>query len=907
MSRTDCCPKDPAPKTSVALHSRLDLALFPLWLSAFIPYLRMKSPANSWEEAVVFALLAPLAFLFGLRLRGEPSDRGPRLRTRIVTFGLAIVALCSHSGLAPGLWPLVLLLGLSLLCALVGFSALDRRLRGIEVLAWGTALVALLSLLWWELEPLLQHRSLPSPIAVLEAKALGYEAWNDGRVFGLAKGVETWVLGTSPRYSELFPAILAAALGLFALANRRLAPRTLLLRAVLVLIACDFWRETIVLARALLLSDSSPLAVRQEFALVAYSLAWMPLLLGLGALSRRADGHRYAQGLPTPELLPAWCRGLVLAGSLIAVFGLSFTPAGTPKKGRIAVDGIHSNWEWTDVPLNRQLWGTKTTYSYWSLMVWLRQYFPEVDNVSEGELNDELLSKYDVWILKTPTRAWSVKERTALEAYVAKGGGLWLIGDHTNIFGMNTFLNGVSDIFGIHYNPDAAFDMASKKDKQLWLPPDRQQGATELLDEFLFATSDTLTIDPFRVDPIMVGDRLYADGADYSSVTFFGNSRRDPYEPFGRFVQCAATRHGKGRVVAFADSTCFSSFFMHLPGKPELALGTVNWLNHEERIPAWRQITLALGGLLVGGALIAGALRGRGRGLARLARPAAAGVVLGYGLAGWLLPLAKESVPEAHYALPRVGVVRGSVRNLQERKILGHPEADPHGFLTWYIGFQRSKAIPFVEPDISKIGDYEMAVILEPRRDQIPPLQRYLPDYLRSGGSAWLVCEHPVFINRILEACGVEKAEAPELATWVRSPWQAVLDAKESCGADHKDCSDGQCQPGVPLDEGVGGCVHNKDATFKGHDVVHDRIISLPPHMSSVRGLTPVIEAPAGFEGSVHGSIPVGKGVLYITSAPALLSNQTFGDSTEVPTRERHEVWEVVWKTIDRCLGLREG
>ena len=49
---------------------------------------------------------------------------------------------------------------------------------------------------------------------------------------------------------------------------------------------------------------------------------------------------------------------------------------------------------------------------------------------------------------------------------------------------------------------------------------------------------------------------------------------------YGAFVQAWAARHGQGRAVAFTDSTIFSNFCVVQPGKAELMLGMVEWLNH---------------------------------------------------------------------------------------------------------------------------------------------------------------------------------------------------------------------------------------------------------------------------------------------------------------------------------------
>jgi hypothetical protein len=48
---------------------------------------------------------------------------------------------------------------------------------------------------------------------------------------------------------------------------------------------------------------------------------------------------------------------------------------------------------------------------------------------------------------------------------------------------------------------------------------------------------------------------------------------------YGAFVQLWATYYGDGRAMAFTDSTVFSNFCIYQPGKAELMLGMIEWLN----------------------------------------------------------------------------------------------------------------------------------------------------------------------------------------------------------------------------------------------------------------------------------------------------------------------------------------
>jgi hypothetical protein len=84
---------------------------------------------------------------------------------------------------------------------------------------------------------------------------------------------------------------------------------------------------------------------------------------------------------------------------------------------------------------------------------------------------------------------------------------------------------------------------------------------------------------------------------------FFEPVRDTPDREFGRFVMLATREYGRGRVVAFGDSTTWSNFSAFLPGKRELFMGCVDWLSRADSGIPWRAAmlwaALACGGILL--------------------------------------------------------------------------------------------------------------------------------------------------------------------------------------------------------------------------------------------------------------------------------------------------------------------
>lgn len=275
---------------------------------------------------------------------------------------------------------------------------------------------------------------------------------------------------------------------------------------------------------------------------------------------------------------------MVLAGILFAA-GLGFFDPGIQGGGRVLVDESHGDWEGTSVPFNAEKYGQASLYNYRCWRDWLSLHYDlEVKSIFPSE---QELEGIDVLIIKTPTDPYSSGEIETIRNYVGKGGGLLLIGDHTNLFGMSTVLNGLARPYGIRFNFDDTYPLAHGA-RQVYRPPwILPHPLVHSLRRYSFETSCSLQV-PLRAEHAMVGLSLGRDLANYSHKNFFGNLRLDPGEDFGAFVQMAVIRHRQGRVIAFTDSTNFSNFSFFWPGRRELSLSMVEYLNR--RNTAWGMV-----------------------------------------------------------------------------------------------------------------------------------------------------------------------------------------------------------------------------------------------------------------------------------------------------------------------------
>ena len=318
------------------------------------------------------------------------------------------------------------------------------------------------------------------------------------------------------------------------------------------------------------------------------SLFWNPIWIGLSLLPLVAilayfyplTGIESYLATPTTSVTKKHLTGygIMFLFFLLIVVAIGTEDTGTAKSGKVLIDEVHSNWERTTVPFNKERYGKETTYNYYCFRTWLDHYY-HVSVNTDQKLTQDILDQYSTLVIKTPTFPFLKVELEAIQKFVEDGGGLFLIGDHTNLYGMTTYITPVSKMFDITFQPDDTFELSTGAATVYQPPKFFAHPTVHHIQKFEFMTSCTLTSPLLRSRTIMRGDRLGRENADYSHTNFFGNIKADINDEYGLFIQATARKYGKGRVVAFSDSTVFSNFSMFFEGRPELAIGIMEYLN----------------------------------------------------------------------------------------------------------------------------------------------------------------------------------------------------------------------------------------------------------------------------------------------------------------------------------------
>jgi hypothetical protein len=333
------------------------------------------------------------------------------------------------------------------------------------------------------------------------------------------------------------------------------------------------------------------------------------LLRTVEALPASAGDDRPATIVP-PRAAPWWGAALGaalmgLAGFIVAWAAL-WSPAGERKAGRVVFVERKSEWEPTTQPYDTawyvepKIFDEGSGYNYAVIYDWLSHYYETSRLMPADKIDRQTLADCDVLVIKTPTERYTTTELRAVQSFVENGGGLLLIGDHTNVFRTGTVLNDIARPLGFSFRPDLLFDMGESAYEQHYVRPWVAHPSVQHLPPMDFAVS--CSIDPGWNwgRAAVLGTGLFSMGPDYHPDNFHPVPQHVPEMRVGAFAQVWAARYGKGRVIAFGDSTIFSNFALPQEGKADMMFGMVEWLNRGDALGHGGNIALAVGLAVLG-------------------------------------------------------------------------------------------------------------------------------------------------------------------------------------------------------------------------------------------------------------------------------------------------------------------
>jgi hypothetical protein len=376
----------------------------------------------------------------------------------------------------------------------------------------------------------------------------------------------------------------------------------------------------VVMHRALRTDFDAPLRVMDAFVSTWVLLILVLPLAAMGWRFVRVEGEDQGQtrlpmahGEGTGRVLRLVAPATVALAVALLTIAVVYDPVGVRKAGRVVVDEYHSKWEPTTRPFDTTWYGHDSGYNYAAIYDYSSRFY-DMSRLT-GPIDDAALAKCDVFILKCPTSRLQVEEVERLRKFVENGGGLLLVGEHTDVFGLGTNLNDVARPFGFQFRYDMLFNIDEEHPfDYLYEKPLVPHPIVQRMPPLDFEGPCTLAPTghlwgPGRAVMTALGQR--DEPAHYYASNFMPPPEDRADSRYGAWVVAWATKYGKGRVVAHCDSTQWSNFSAFEPGKPQSWLGMIEWLNRRDTGMGnprglWGVVGIVLFGVAVGLVVLGG-------------------------------------------------------------------------------------------------------------------------------------------------------------------------------------------------------------------------------------------------------------------------------------------------------------
>lgn len=248
---------------------------------------------------------------------------------------------------------------------------------------------------------------------------------------------------------------------------------------------------------------------------------------------------------------------------------------GIKKSKRVLFDEAHGTIESALVDLTTDVQNSREP-NHGRLVEFLRKAGYKVDFIKD-EITKEKLQSIDVLVLNMSSKPYTLPEINAISDFVIKGGGLLIIGDHTNMSNLMSAFNPIIEKCGIVLRFDTIWLNNTKKG---FLTYSNSPISFDLDEIYLSVGASVDTHYPAK--PILLAN--YADYSDTGNPynfqrAYLGNSTLDKTEKVGDLVLIASSTYGKGRVVVLPDSSYFqnSSIYQNC----QLAYRLFDWLNRK--------------------------------------------------------------------------------------------------------------------------------------------------------------------------------------------------------------------------------------------------------------------------------------------------------------------------------------
>lgn len=302
---------------------------------------------------------------------------------------------------------------------------------------------------------------------------------------------------------------------------------------------------------------------------------------------------------------------LPLLGAFFILGLFYYTPITAGTDPIIIIDESNSEWEpfWTDYLQTYKMDPVSGTNNYHGMLSILASLYdvamtvdrPEkqpavssvkavqIDELSLDTLKEIAGDRKAVLVIKCLTSPYNQSEIDAITNFTAEGNGLLLIGEHTDIYGMCTYLNPISEQMGYRFLPTGVQDIYTDTRGSITqkgeLPP---LMARYMTGDQVWETSASMEKlkNARPLFEVITRPSYFAHYRNETSAFFLTREFTEEIKlnsQFARHLVLAGTDYGKGRVVLFTDSTDFNNGIVGFGNHAPLFMSMVEYVSQEER------------------------------------------------------------------------------------------------------------------------------------------------------------------------------------------------------------------------------------------------------------------------------------------------------------------------------------
>jgi hypothetical protein len=372
--------------------------------------------------------------------------------------------------------------------------------------------------------------------------------------------------------------------------------------------------------------------------------------------------------------------------------------------------------------------------------------------VRRDALDPEALAATQVVVIINPKEALSAEERAALAAHVRGGGGLVVMGDHTDILGTRDPLNALLEPYGVAFRFDSAFTPGHWHNDAGFFPGPLTRRLDDANSRLQQSTGASLELRA-PAEPVATARWGFSDAGnrDNEENAFLGDYIYQASEPLGDLPVIAMSRFGRGRVIVFGDTSGFQN--IALPHSFEFVTRVMHTAAGVERGAARAAVPAGLAAFLAAALFLAFARRPR----PEVAAAFLSGTFLGLAAAG---ALAARLEPARPATGGRLAVVDAAHFNNASLDLW-----DARSLSGLNVNLARNGWLPVIdrEGDAACLEAAQVFVTVAPRRPFSPGELRRLRASLERGGQAVLAVgwEEAAGSRSLLDFFGLSIAPVP--------------------------------------------------------------------------------------------------------------------------------------------------